>query len=88
LAVLKAYGFSAKKDLLQQLLDLNLDVAARIERGQPVTAPGILGRNGEPVEPPPGFPDPKSQQMSHAELARRFATCGSNRPSDCIRPAD
>jgi hypothetical protein len=49
-AVLKAYGFAAKKDLLQQLLDLNLEVAARIERGEPVTAPGI----------PPDFPNPKS----------------------------
>jgi hypothetical protein len=49
-AVLAAYGFSAKQDLLQQLLDLNLDVAARIERGEPVTAPGI----------PPDFPDPQS----------------------------
>jgi hypothetical protein len=49
-AVLKAYGFSAKKDLLKQLLDLNLDVAARIERGEQVTAPGI----------PPGYPKPKA----------------------------
>jgi hypothetical protein len=40
-AVLKAYGFSAKKDLLKQLLDLNLEVAARIERGEDVTATGI-----------------------------------------------
>jgi len=49
-AVLAAYGFSAKKDLLQQLLDLNLKVAARIDRNEPVTAPGI----------PPDFPNPKS----------------------------
>lgn len=49
-AVLAAYGFSAKKDLLGQLLDLNLEVASRIDRGEPVTAPGI----------PPDFPDPKS----------------------------
>jgi hypothetical protein len=49
-AVLAAYGFSAKKDLLQQLLDLNLEVAARIERGEPVTAPGI----------PPDFQNPMS----------------------------
>ena len=40
-AVLKAYGFSAKKDLLAQLLELNLDVAARIEAGEAVTAPGV-----------------------------------------------
>jgi hypothetical protein len=30
-AVLTAYGFSAKKDLLKQLLDLNQQVAANIE---------------------------------------------------------
>jgi hypothetical protein len=49
-AVLAAYGFSAKKDLLGQMLELNLTVAARIERGEPVTAPGI----------PSGFGDAKS----------------------------
>lgn len=48
-AVLDAYGFSAKKDLLAQLLELNRSVAARIEAGEPVTAPGI----------PPGFPNPQ-----------------------------
>ena len=47
-AVLKAYGFSAKDDLLRQVLDLNLAVAERIERGDPVTAPGI----------PPDYPRP------------------------------
>jgi hypothetical protein len=40
-AVLAAYGFEAKKDLLAQLLALNLEVAQRIEAGQPVTAPGV-----------------------------------------------
>ena len=40
-AVLAAYGFSAKKDLLAQLLALNLEVAQRIEKGEPVTPPGI-----------------------------------------------
>jgi len=49
-AVLKAYGFSARKDLLKQLLDLNLAVAARIEGGEDVTAPGV----------PPDYPDPQS----------------------------
>ena len=38
-AVLAAYGFSAKKDLLAQLLALNLEVAADIEKGSPVIAP-------------------------------------------------
>lgn len=47
-AVLKAYGFSPKKDLLAQLLELNLDVAKRIDAGEPVTAPGV----------PPHYPDP------------------------------
>ena len=47
-AVLAAYGFSPKKDLLAQLLALNLEVARREESGEPVTAPGI----------PPGYPEP------------------------------
>jgi hypothetical protein len=47
-AVLDAYGFSPKKDLLAQLLELNLDVARRIESEQSVTAPGI----------PPNYPNP------------------------------
>jgi hypothetical protein len=40
-AVLTAYGFSAKKDLLAQLLALNLEVAAKIDKGSPATAPGV-----------------------------------------------
>jgi hypothetical protein len=40
-AVLDAYGFSPKKDLLAQVLALNLEVAKRIEAGEPVTAPGV-----------------------------------------------
>jgi hypothetical protein len=47
-AVLDAYGFSPRKDLLTQLLELNLAVAGRIEAGQPVTPPGV----------PPGYPEP------------------------------
>ena len=47
-AVLAAYGFSARKDLLAQLLALNLEVAGRIERGEPVPAPGV----------PKNYPDP------------------------------
>jgi hypothetical protein len=47
-AVMAAYGFSPKRDLLAQLLKLNLDVAARIDAGEPVTAPGV----------PPTYPDP------------------------------
>ncbi len=40
-AVLKAYGLFAKKDLLKQLLDLNLEVAKKIEKGEEVTSPGV-----------------------------------------------
>ena len=47
-AVLAAYGFSPRKDLLAQLLALNLDVAHRIDVGQSVTSPGV----------PTGYPDP------------------------------
>jgi type I restriction-modification system DNA methylase subunit len=47
-AVLAAYGFDADRDLLAQLLELNLQVAGRIEQGQGVTAPGV----------PPTYPTP------------------------------
>lgn len=47
-AVLEAYGFAAKKDLLAQLLELNQAVAARIDAGEAVIAPGI----------PPAYPHP------------------------------
>ena len=46
-AVLAAYGFDPKADLLEQLLRLNLDVAARIAGGQPVTAPGVPPAYGD-----------------------------------------
>ncbi len=41
IAVLAAYGFSAKKDLLAQLLALNQQVAAKVEKGEPVMPPGV-----------------------------------------------
>ena len=47
--VLAAYGFSAKKDLLAQLLALNQEVAANIKNGSTVTAPGV----------PKNYPDAK-----------------------------
>ncbi|MEK6258996.1 MAG: hypothetical protein AABP62_10310 [Planctomycetota bacterium] len=49
-AVLAAYGFSPKSDLLAQLLDLNHTVANRLAEHEPVTAPGI----------PPNYPNPES----------------------------
>ncbi len=49
-AVMAAYGFSIKKDILTQLLALNLVVAERERSGEPVTPPGI----------PPGYPNAKS----------------------------
>ena len=48
-AVLTAYGFNAKKDLLAQLLALNQEVAAKIEKGEPVMPPGV----------PKNYPDAK-----------------------------
>ena len=48
-AVPAAYGFSAKEDLLAQLLSLNLAVAGKIERGEPVVPPGV----------PRNYPDAK-----------------------------
>ncbi len=47
-AVLAAYGFEPDADLLEQLLALNFEVAAKIEAGESVTAPGI----------PPDYPNP------------------------------
>ncbi|MBI5761923.1 MAG: class I SAM-dependent DNA methyltransferase [Planctomycetes bacterium] len=47
-AVLDAYGFKPDADLLKQLLDLNLAVAAKIDRQEPVTAPGIPPTYGDP----------------------------------------
>lgn len=40
-AVLEAYGFDAKVDLLAQVLRLNASVAAKITSNEPVTGPGI-----------------------------------------------
>jgi hypothetical protein len=47
-AVMAAYGFSGKNDLLAQLLALNLEVAGRIERGEEVTAPGVPKNYNDP----------------------------------------
>ena len=49
-AVLAGYGFSTKKGLLAQLLELNFSVAQRLERTEPVTPPGI----------PATFPNPET----------------------------
>lgn len=40
-AVMSAYGFDGRKDLLKQLLDLNLAVAGREDAGEAVTGPGV-----------------------------------------------
>ncbi len=47
-AVLAAYGFTPKADLLAQLLTLNREVATRVERTEPVTAPGIPSSYSNP----------------------------------------
>lgn len=39
--VIEAYGFEEKKDLLTQLLELNLAVAEKEKQGKPVQAPGL-----------------------------------------------
>lgn len=46
-AVMEAYGFSARKDLLAQILELNLGVAAAIDRGEAVTPPGVPPTYGD-----------------------------------------
>ena len=48
-AGLAAYGFSATQDLPAQLLALNLEVAAKIGKGEAVVAPSV----------PKNYPDPK-----------------------------
>lgn len=40
-AVLAAYGFGKRKDLLTQLLALNLEVAEKIQKGEEVQSPGL-----------------------------------------------
>lgn len=40
-AVIAAYGFGKRKDLLTQLLELNFEVADKIERGEEVQSPGL-----------------------------------------------
>lgn len=40
-AVLAAYGFGKRKDLLTQLLELNFEVASKIENGEEVQNPGL-----------------------------------------------
>jgi SAM-dependent methyltransferase len=40
-AVFEVYGFNAKEDVLSQLLELNLSIAEKEERGEKVQAPGI-----------------------------------------------
>lgn len=46
--MLAAYGFSAKEDLLKQLLDLNQRVAGRIAADLDVTPPGVPASYGDP----------------------------------------
>ena len=48
-AVLTAYGFAAKKDLLAQLLDLNRSVSQTEKAGESVTAPGVPPSYGNPA---------------------------------------
>jgi len=48
-AVLAAYGFSPRKDILAQLLELNLAIAARIDAGEPVALPGAPATHPNPA---------------------------------------
>jgi hypothetical protein len=68
-AVLAAYGFSAKKGMLAQLLELNLSVAQHLERAEPVTPPGI----------PAAFPNPET--LVSDDCIRPPAMSGSPNPS-------
>jgi hypothetical protein len=46
-AVLAAYGFDAKTDLLAQLLELNLTVSAMEKQGKTVTGPAVPKSYGD-----------------------------------------
>lgn len=48
-AVLDAYGFSGRKDLLEQLFALNRAVAERIKKGEGVTGPGVPANFHDPA---------------------------------------
>ena len=83
-AVLAAYGFSAKKDLLAQLLALNQEVAAKIKRGESVTDPGVPKHYPnveklvtEDCITPPGVPKPHqpdgSTAQSYGDAAHYYA---------------
>ncbi len=61
-AVLTTYGFSAKKDLLAQLLALNQQVAARVEKGEAAVAPGV----------PKNYPDAKKLVTGSYQAAMNF----------------
>jgi len=47
-AVMSAYGFSAKKDTLEQILKLNLHVADNIVQGKQFTSPGLPAQATKP----------------------------------------
>jgi hypothetical protein len=65
-AVMAAYGFSEKKDLLAQLLEMNLEVAGRIQAGKGVVAPGV----------PPDYPQPKKLVSKDCIQPRKMALFG------------
>jgi hypothetical protein len=73
-AVLTAYGFSAKRDLLAQLLALNQQVATKIEKGEPVMPPGV----------PKDYPDARKtgdgalHPASHTRLSLPQVQLGDN----------
>lgn len=48
LAVMNAYGFSQREDLLTQLLRLNLEVSRKEDAGQPVQKPGLPEKITDP----------------------------------------
>jgi hypothetical protein len=58
--------YCPKKDLLAQLLELNLEVARRIDAGETVVSPGI----------PPGYPNPKKLITDDCIQPRKSALFG------------
>ena len=76
-AALAAYGFSAKKDLLAQLLALNQQVAAKIEKKEPVMSPGAP-KNYPEAKKPVTADCVKPAQAVTPPTPRRSRTYASN----------
>jgi SAM-dependent methyltransferase len=70
-AVVAAYGFSTRADLLTQLLELNFAVASAVSDGRPASGPGIPENFDDPSILVSGDCIPPSVEGSHGKATRR-----------------